>query len=133
MPGCVNEVLIGTQQSQFMPDAQLGDQRIDRADLHPGLATDIAQICSGDVVVSIRLNQSERTEAADDPRSCLRCNEALQQFLKDQSSRHNHVGTRQRILQRSDLRFNGRHVAPEGQGPDAGIDEQRHLRVRSRL
>ena len=53
----VREVLIRAQEHEVVPDAELGNQRIDGANLNASPATGVAQTCRSDVVLSVGLNQ----------------------------------------------------------------------------
>ena len=65
-----------------------------------------------DVVLAVRLDQRECSEALDDLCPCLRPAETLEQFLQDQAGRDDDVRTGKGVLQCRDFRFGGRGVAP---------------------
>ena len=116
-----------------MPDAELGDDRVDCANLHAGSAACVSQGGCGDMVLPVRLDQGERGESFDDlrvgPGSC----EALKQFLQDQAGGDDDIASGESLFERLDLRFFSLDISPECERPDAGIDKEGHLRERSAL
>ena len=58
---------------------------------------------------------------------------SLQQLLQDEPSRQDRVPTFKRTVQGSHLWRRRGVITTEGKRPDAGIDEQAHLRDRSAL
>ena len=129
----MDKVLISAQQGQLVPDADLRNDGVNRADLDSRLPTAVPQVRRSNMILAIRLYQRKRREAGDDLGPGLRGNEALKQFLEYHSSGHDDIRSGKRILQSRNLRLSRRCIAPESQRPDAGVDEQRHLRERSRL
>ena len=71
-----------------MPDAKLGEQGVDGADLHAGATAAIAQIRGVDVILPVRCDERQRREPLDDVFARTRAGESLQQFLQDQSRSH---------------------------------------------
>lgn len=51
----VDKVLVGGQESDVMPDAELGDERVDGGDLNARSSTGVAQGGSSNMVLSIWL------------------------------------------------------------------------------
>ena len=129
----VYEVLIRAQQNNIVPDAELGDERIDCADLHPRPAACVSKACRGDMVITVWLDQCERGEALHDLLARPGTREALQQFLQDQSGGDDDVRTGERLSECPHLGFFNLDIASERQRPDARIDQERHLRERSAL
>ncbi len=80
---CMREVFVGAQQNRLMPDAQLRDERINRTQLHACPAACVSEICCGNVVCAIWLNQPERCEALDDLLARLGACESLKKLLQD--------------------------------------------------
>ena len=66
MRGHVPEIIVRRQHSQPMPDAELGEQDIDRADLHACPAASIPQLRRRDVVPAIGNDKGDRFEAVND-------------------------------------------------------------------
>lgn len=75
------EVLISAQENQFVPDAELRNERVDRTKLHTRSATGISKACCGNMVCALGLDQCERREALDYLLARLGAGEALEQFL----------------------------------------------------
>lgn len=109
-----------------MPNAELGKQRVDRADLHAGLAAGVAHGCGVDVVIPIGLNQRQGGEAFDDLRPRLGTRETLQQFLQDKSRRDDDLRTQQGLREFLHLWPGGLDVTAKRQRPNAGIDQKAH-------
>ena len=70
-----------------MPDAELGEKRVDGADLDTSLAALIAQGGRTDMVVPIRLKQRQSGKAFDDLGLRLGARETLQELLENQAGR----------------------------------------------
>jgi hypothetical protein len=49
------EIVVGAQERQIVPNAQLGEQCVDRTDLDTSSATRVPEIGRSDMVISIRL------------------------------------------------------------------------------
>ena len=116
-----------------MADAKLGEQRINGSNLNAVAAAVVAQAGCGDMVATRRHNHGDGREAVDDPRPSARAAAALQQFLKYQAGRVDCLAAAERLPQVPHLGAFRWRIPPERQRPDAGIYEQAHLRVRSRL
>lgn len=98
-------ILIGGQQTQSMPDADLGQQGVDDANLHTSSTAHIAKFCSGGVILPVWRDQRQGRESFDDLRMRLRAGKALQQFLHHQSSGDDHF-----TFQSAELSFHAIHV-----------------------
>ena len=116
-----------------MADAKLGKQRIDGSDLNAVPTAFVAQVGRVDMVAARRYNHGNVREPVDDLRPGARAAPTLQQLLKYQTGRVDRLATSERLPQAPHLGAFRRRIPSERQGPDAGIDEQAHLRVRSRL
>ena len=117
-----------------MPRAQLDEQRVDRAHLNPSSAAGVADLGGGDVVLPIGADEGQRAEPLDDDLHRLRAVEPLQKFLEHHARGHHGVrATAERVAQDLDLRHIGCAITAQGQGPDAGVDQQHHERLRSDL
>lgn len=77
MPGNVLKILVEGQKHQFVTDAQLRKQRIDRAGLYSASPTSVAQAGSLDVIASIRNDQWQRGEPINDLVPSLRAGKSL--------------------------------------------------------
>ena len=82
-----------------MPNAQLSEQRVDRADLDACPAACVAKISGCDMVFAIRLQQGKRCEALNDLCPRLRSGESLKQFLKNQAGRDDDIGAYEGVLE----------------------------------
>ena len=133
MPGGPGKIFVGRQQHQAVPNAQLREQRVDRADLHPGAAASITQFSGVDVILPIGNEERERSESRDDVAARPGTGKSLQQFLKHQARAYNDLSSFESPAQSLHLGSGCIPVAPQGERPDARIDEQRHRRERSAL
>ncbi len=116
-----------------MADAQLGDQRVYCANLDASPTTGVAEFSCADVVVPVRLNERQSCKGADDLISSLCAVEALEQFLKHQPSRDHDISSGECVLQCHNFRICGGCIAAQRERPNARINKERHLRVRSAL
>ena len=87
MPRDVLEVLIGAEEYQAVPDAKLGNQRIDCPYLNSRATTGVAERCSLDVVISVRNQERYGGKPLENLGACLGPSETLQQLLENQSGR----------------------------------------------
>ena len=62
----LREIIIRRQQCQVMTNAEPAQQSVNRADLHAALAAMIAEVGSGNVVLTIRGQQWKRGKAIND-------------------------------------------------------------------
>ena len=128
-----DEIVVGRQQHQVVANAQLRDDRVDRANLQAGATTAIAQFRGLDMIQPIRSQEGQRRKAVNDVLSRLRAGKSLQQFLQDQTRDYNRFTAFERVAQYVNLRGGRNLVAAEREGPDARIDEEGHRRERSAL
>lgn len=133
MRGGAGKIMVGRQQRQFVTDAQLREQSVDRADLHAGATTAIAQFCGVNVIPSIGSKERQGGRPFNDVVTRARTSESLEQFLEDQPRGHDDLALLEGMTQGLHLRGTGVSVATQGEGPNAGVDEQRHRRERSAL
>lgn len=66
-----------------MANADLRDQRVYRACLNTAFATLVAELCGGDVIFTVRVEQRKRGEVINDQVSCLGPGKPLQELLQD--------------------------------------------------
>lgn len=99
MQSRVREILICSEQSKFVPNTKLRQQRIDGADLHARAAARVAQPRRGNMILPVRLQQAEGSEVLNDLLLRFGAAKALQQLLQDQAGGDNLRGTGQRFLQ----------------------------------
>lgn len=124
--------MIGGQHRQFVPDAELRQQRVNRTQLNTGAATHIPQVRSVNMVTAVGHDQRQCGKSLYEILVCTRAGETLQQFLQYQSGGDNRFAAAQGRFQRRDLRSERFCIAPERQRPNTGVYEQRH-RERSAL
>jgi hypothetical protein len=127
------KVIIGRQQRQFVTHAQLGEQGIDGANLQPGATAAVPQSRGVDMILPTWRDERQCRELLDDRFPRARTRESLQKLLQDKSCGQDHLVAPQGVAQEPDVRSTGVRVAPQGKRPDASVDEQAHLRVRSAL
>lgn len=88
-----------------MPNAQLGEQCVDRTDLDTRSATLVSELGRCDVVLAIGLQQRKRREALDDLLTRLWPGESLKQFLEDHSRRDDDIGAHERVFELLNFRL----------------------------
>jgi len=59
------KVVVGSEQRQFVTDAELREQRIDRADLQAGTTAAVTQVRRVDVILADRREERERRKPVD--------------------------------------------------------------------
>ena len=131
--GGVDKVVVRREQCELVSDAELRKQRVDGAELNASSAAGVAQLCRGDVILTVGVHPSEGSESFDDLLFGGRSSEALEEFLEDQACCDHERFAEQSISQRLNLWFGSLYVPAKPQRPDAGIDEQTHDRLRSAL
>ena len=85
------------------------------------------------MIVAIRHDQGQRGEALDELGPALGPRKTLQKFLQDETGRQKSVADLDGPHQRSDFGLAGWRVTPERKGPDARVDEEAHVLLRSAL
>ena len=98
-----------------MASAQLNEQGIDRADLHPRSATDVAHLGRGNVILAVGVKERQGLKPRDDLRSRTGPIETLKQLLQHQAGGHDGVRSSQRISQGPHLRLRRRAITPKRQ------------------
>ena len=91
------EIVVGAQQRQIVSNAQLRQQRVDRADLNTCSAASVAQLGGCYMVFAIRLQQRKRCEALDDLLARFRPVESLKQLLENHAGRDDDISAHQCI------------------------------------
>ena len=129
----MRKVAIGREHDQAVANADLRQKCINGSDLNTSTTTCVPQPGSIDMIVSRGHDHGDICEQTDDPMPVARAAASLQQLLKHQAGRADGLAIGKRIPQVPHLGNFRRRIPPERQGPDAGIDEQAHSRVRSRL
>jgi hypothetical protein len=133
MPGDASEVRIRRQKRELEPDAQLGEQRVDRTHLDPAVPAVVTQTGGRDVIVSLWLQEGQGCKPVYDPLPGTGSPETLEQLLQDQSRRVDQLAPFKGTRERSDFRAAPRRIPTQCQRPHARIDEEIHRRERSRL
>lgn len=130
----MREVFVCREKCQVVPNGELSKQRIDGTDLDTCTATFISQSRRINVIFPIRLQQRQSGEAFDDLSLRLGTREPLQKLLQNQPCGDYDFCPEQGILEFLHLRFAGVGVTAKSQGPNACVNQQRHLlRDRSAL
>ena len=60
------EVLVRTQHDELIPNAELCEEGVDRADLKSATATVVAKVGCGRVIFALRHDQRQRSESIED-------------------------------------------------------------------
>jgi hypothetical protein len=129
----IAEVPIARQHRQIMPNAKLRQQSINRPNLDAAASTPVAQLRGIDVVAPIGNQQWQGSKSLKYLIAIPRAAEPLQKLLQHQTGRDDRLARFDGPNQGMDFGDQGRRIAPERQGPHAGIDKQAQLRERSAL
>ena len=116
-----------------MSDAELRKEGVDCPHLDTAPSARVAERGRADVVRSRGQEQRERREAGHDRVSRLRAAESLEQFLKDESGREDHVALSKCRGQDVHFRDVAWRVTAKSQRPHTRIDEEVQPRERSAL
>lgn len=116
-----------------MSDAELSEDRVNRAHLDSSPPCAIADLRGLEVVVAVGGDEREDCEARDDCLLRTRPMKALKDLLVDESGRNNEIAACQSSLEGTDLGKGRGAIATHCKRPDARVDEEGHLRERSRL
>ena len=133
MLGNPGEIRVAGEQRQLEANAELGEQGVDRPHLDPASSAVVAEVGGCDVIIPLWLQEGEGGEPLHDRFAGARSSEALKELLQDQAGREDGFAASQGSCELCDLGRDVGWVAPEGQGPDAGIDEDAQPRDRSPL
>ena len=109
-----------------MPNAKLGEQGVDGADLNSSASTPIANLGGADVVIAIRHDQRQRAESFDDVLVRARAGESLKELLQYEAGCHDGIRAAERLSKRHDLRRSRVGISTERERPHARVDEQCH-------
>jgi hypothetical protein len=131
--GDAGEIRIGGQQSELVPDAELGEDRVDGSDLKTSSAGSVSELRGVEVILAIWCHEGQRAEARHDSVLVASAAEPLQELLVDEAGRDDEHASCKRSFQSANLGRLGGGIAPKRKGPDARIYEERQLRERSRL
>ena len=129
----VREVFVGCQQREVVTNAKLRDQSVDRPYLNTDPPTPIVEVGGVDVILPIAGKYRKGRKAVDDFPSRTRTGKSLEQLLQDDAVRYDDLATYQRLTQRLHFGPGCDVVTAKRQGPNTGIDEEGHWRLRSVL
>ena len=127
------KIPITRKHQQAVADAQLRQERIDRANLNAITTARVAKRRGFDVIGSIGHEEGKCGEPLQDLLTGFRSREALQQLLQYQTCRQDRFAALNRLNQRGDLWSRRRPVTSQCKGPHAGVHEETQLRERSDL
>lgn len=127
MPRSVCEIPIRGEQHEIVANAELSEQRVDRSNLDAAPAASVPQGGRSDVILAIRLEERQDSEALHDQSLCSGTREALQKLLENETCRDDDVRPEQSLFQLTDLGLESVDIATKRKRPDARIDEKVHL------
>jgi hypothetical protein len=133
MFGDSSEVGIGCQHDELILDTKLRQKRIDGADLDSAAAAFVSQPRGGDVIFPGRDEECQGLEGVKDLRSIFWPLKTLKHFLKDQTRGENRAAALEELREVLDFSRTRGSIAAQGEGPDAGVDEEVHFLERSFL
>jgi hypothetical protein len=81
----VPEIRVSREQHKLMTDAELSDQGVNRTCLNSAPAAAVLNLCSEDMIRSVRREEREGCKALNDLFFGLWTGEPLQEFLKNQA------------------------------------------------
>lgn len=114
-------------------DAKLCQQSIDRSDLNAAAAAFVSQRRGFDVVAPVGKQKRERGKSIQYSLAVSRARKALKELLQNEAGGEERVAGFDRTNQFAHFTGRGGRIAPQGQGPNAGIDKEAQWRVRSAL
>lgn len=83
MGGGQDKIIVGREQREFVSDAELREQSVDRPDLHACATAAISQRRGIDVILPVRHEERQCRESINDVPACARPCKSLQQLLQD--------------------------------------------------
>ena len=116
-----------------MTDAELRAESVDRPGRHASAPAQVPERGCFDVILQIGTEQGKRTEARENPIPLAGPVKPLEEFLEDEARRDDEFAPFEGTREGRDLGKIRGMIAPQGEGPDARIDEQLHDRERSDL
>ena len=97
------EVGIRREQSELVANAELGEDRVDGADLNPATPSPIAQLRGLEVVVAIGRQEGQGAEARRDRLLVTGPLKSLEEFLVDEPRGRDQLTAREGALESGDL------------------------------
>ena len=131
--GDVLEVMVGTQHDELVSNAELCEERVDRADLQAAAATVVAKVGRSCVILALRHDQRQRSESIDDLLSRFRAAESLQDLLENQAGREDRPFVLKSVSEKVHAGMALALVTAQGQRPHTGINEELQFRDRAAL
>lgn len=133
MPGNASEVVVRRQQQQFMANAELRKQSIDRADLHTLPPTSITKRRCRDVIFALGHQERKCGESVDNLLLRFGPGKPLKQLLEDQPGSDYSFTCLEGPQQNPNNCSVRRQISSQRQGPYACVYEQSQRRDRSFL
>jgi transposase len=127
------EIPVRTQHHELIPDAESGEERIDRADLKAAAATVVAKIRRGNVIFALWDDQRQRSESIEDLLSRFRAAESLQDLLENQACSKDRSFVLKSICQELHAGMAISLITAQCKRPDTGINEEPQFRDRAAL
>jgi hypothetical protein len=124
----VLEIPVGAQHDELVPDAEPGQQGINRPDLKAASTTVVAKVCCRDVIFALGHDQRQRSESIKDLLSRFRAAESLQNLLKNQAGSENRSFVPKSAGQEVHAGMTIPLIPSHGERPDTGIHEELQLR-----
>ena len=131
--GEVLEIPVSAQHDELVPDAESGEEGINRAGLKAATTTVVAKVCRGDVMFALGHDQRQRSESIKDLLSRFRAAESLQDLLKNQASGEDRSFVPKSVGQEVHAGMTLATIAAHGKRPDTGINEELQSRDRALL
>ncbi|HEV7485399.1 MAG TPA: hypothetical protein VGQ65_06920 [Thermoanaerobaculia bacterium] len=131
--GKVLEIPVYTQQDEFVPDAEPGQESINGSDLNAATATVVAKICCCGVIFALGHDQRQRSESIKNLLSRFRAAETLQDLLKNQACSEDRSFVPKSVSQEVHAGMTLTAIAAHGKRPDTGVNEQFQSRDRAVL
>jgi len=131
--GEVLEIPVSAQHDELVPDAESGEEGIDRADLNAATTTVVAKVRRGGVIFALGHDHRQRSESIKDLLSRFRAAESLQDLLKDQACGEDRAFVPKSVGQEFHAGMTFTLITAQGKRPDTGIDEELQSRDRAAL
>ncbi len=80
------KVIVAREHQQVVANAQLSEERVNRAGLHALAPTDVAQFCGANVILSLRHDQRQCRESLEYLFAGLGSRKPLKEFLQHEPS-----------------------------------------------
>ncbi len=131
--GKVLEIPVCTQHDELVPDAELGEEGIDRAYLDAATTTVVAKICRRGVIFALGHEQRQRSESIENLLSRFRSVESLQDLLENQACGEDRPFVPKSVSQEVHAGMILTTIAAHSKRPDTGVNEEFQSRDRAAL